>query len=47
VQGDLDLQEIWELIPIPKKKAPKQKTIVVNDENENSIWKFHECVMIN
>jgi hypothetical protein len=52
VQGNLDLQEICESFPIPKKKTPKKKTIVVKDENKkarkkNNIWKFHECVMIN
>jgi hypothetical protein len=30
----LDLQEIFKPVPIPKKKTPKKKAIMVKDENE-------------
>jgi hypothetical protein len=34
VERDLDLQEIPKSIPIPKKKAPRKKVVVVKDNDE-------------
>jgi hypothetical protein len=34
VQGDLDLQKISKLIPIPKKRTPKKKAIMMKNEDE-------------
>jgi hypothetical protein len=34
VEVDLDLQEILKLVPIPMKKTPKKKAVVVKDEDE-------------
>ncbi len=34
LEGDLDLQGIFKLVPIPKKKAPNKNTIVMKNENE-------------
>ncbi len=34
VERDLDLQEIPKLVPIPKKKAPRKKVVVVKDNDE-------------
>jgi hypothetical protein len=35
VDGDLDLQEVFKLVPIPKKKTLKKKVVMVKDKNEN------------
>jgi hypothetical protein len=32
VDGDLDLQQILKPVPIPKKKTPKKKAVMVKDE---------------
>jgi hypothetical protein len=34
VEVDLDLQEILKLVPIPMKRAPKKKLVVMKDEDE-------------
>jgi hypothetical protein len=34
VEVDLDLQEIPKLVPIPMKKAPRKKAVVVKNEDE-------------
>jgi hypothetical protein len=34
VEGDLDLQGIPKLVPIPKKKILRKKVVVVKDKNE-------------
>jgi hypothetical protein len=34
VEVDLDLQEILKSVPIPMKKAPRKKAVVVKDEDE-------------
>jgi hypothetical protein len=34
VEGDLDLQEIFKLIFIPRIKAPKKKVVVMIDKYE-------------
>jgi hypothetical protein len=36
VEGDLDLQEISNLVPIPKRRTPRKETIVMKDEDEES-----------
>ncbi len=42
MEGDLDLQEICELVPILKKRAPKKKTIVVKDKHKKAEKKCEE-----
>ncbi len=34
MEGDLDLQRFFKLVPIPKKKTPSKKTIVMKNKNE-------------
>jgi hypothetical protein len=34
MEGDLDLQGIFKLVPIPKKKAPNKNIIVMKNKNE-------------
>jgi hypothetical protein len=34
VERDLDLQKIPKLVPIPKKKTPRKKVVVVKDKDE-------------
>jgi hypothetical protein len=34
VERDLDLQEILKLVPIPKKKAPRKKVVMVENKDE-------------
>jgi len=34
VDLDLDLQEILKLVPIPMKRAPRKKLVVMKDEDE-------------
>jgi hypothetical protein len=34
VEKDLDLQKIFKLVPIPKKKTPRKKVVVVRDKDE-------------
>jgi hypothetical protein len=34
VEVDLDLQEILKLVPIPMKRAPRKKLVVMKDEDE-------------
>jgi hypothetical protein len=36
VEGDLDLQEISNLVPIPKRRTPRKETIVMKDGDEES-----------
>jgi hypothetical protein len=33
MEGDLDLQEIYKVVSIPKKKTPRKKVVVVKDKN--------------
>jgi hypothetical protein len=33
MEGDLDLQEIYNLVSIPKKKTPRKRVVVVKDKN--------------
>jgi hypothetical protein len=33
VEGDLNLQEIYKAISIPKKRKPKKKVVMVKDKN--------------
>jgi hypothetical protein len=35
VEGDLDLQEIFKLIPLPKKKTTKKKMVIVTMKRED------------
>jgi hypothetical protein len=42
LEGDLDLQEIYKPISIPKKRAPRKKVVVVKDKNlEGEKTKIH------
>jgi hypothetical protein len=34
VEGDLGLQENFKLVPIPNKKTPRKKVVVVKEEDE-------------
>jgi hypothetical protein len=36
VEGDLDLQKIPKPIPIPKKRTPRKKVVIMKDEDEES-----------
>jgi hypothetical protein len=36
VEGDLNLQEISNPVPIPNKRIPRKETVVMKDEDEES-----------
>jgi hypothetical protein len=36
MERDMNLQKIPKLVPIPKKKVPRKKVIVVKDKDEKS-----------
>ncbi len=41
MEGDLNLQEIFKLVPIPQKKAPRKKAIMTKHKEGEKTSKAH------